>query len=143
MIESALSPKEQIDILTKEYNSLRTEVMQRTTSIYQLLGVGVTVSVAISVLGAAYSPKTAAVAFTFFAIIIAVLFRNVEFHINELATRLRELEQAINELAGTTLLEWETKRGGILPDSRRRRVDYVFGPFLKVYRRLINRSHSN
>jgi hypothetical protein len=132
---SPLSPMEQIGIQLKEYDTLRTEVIQRTNSIYQLYGVAASASVAISLLTAAYSPTFGGLLFIFFTIVAFITFRNVQFDIEQFAIRLRELENAINERAGVTLLEWETKYGGVLPASLQSRKEHVFGPFPRAYQR--------
>src|ERR1700722_3367680 len=104
-----MTDPEKIDILLKEYDSLRSELVGRVTYWYQLG------ALAVLVLGwVALCPldkRTAIILAllvslgTFFA---ALLARDVRI----LGKRIRQLEKEINTLAGADLLKWETHYGG-------------------------------
>jgi hypothetical protein len=145
MIEPPLSEREQIEILFKEYNILRTEIMQRTTSADQIYGVAGSAVVAIAVISSAYSPSVGLILFIILPLIIWLTHRNIQFDINNLGARLGELEKAINDRARVTLLEWEKKHGGAWPEAQQRRREYIFDPFLRGYQRckILLRRRSN
>jgi hypothetical protein len=70
---------------------------------------------------------------------ILFVARNTDFGVREAAVRLREIEDQVNALAGETLLRWENERGGIWPEVRKRRVEYIFWPLIVAFRGLAHR----
>jgi hypothetical protein len=101
-------------ILFKEYDTLRAELIARSTHWYQLGGIAIAV---IGWLVARPFDKPTIIALpvvmilgAFFAVTLA---RDVYF----LANRLRELEAEINMIAGSELLKWETRYGGTASKS--------------------------
>src|SRR5207249_3725901 len=127
--------QEQIQILLHEHDTLRTEILQRLTSAYQVYGVVGTSAVAISVIMAAYSIEVALILFILLPFIIWFIAANIDYDLREIAAQLRDLERRVNELAGATLLTWETEHGGILPGAMRRRAEHIYGPFVRTYNR--------
>src|SRR4051812_34948065 len=113
--DPSLTRNERIQIVMREYDTLRTEGLQRLTSWYQICGVAGTAVVAVAVIMAAYSVTVGLVLLVLFPIPISVMFKNLEFDMYELGNRLREVENSVNTLAEEKLLAWETERGGILP----------------------------
>jgi hypothetical protein len=111
-MDKQLSQFEKIQILLQEYNSLRSEMIERHTVTYQAIGI----------IGAAFVGLIALVWNTsikvkIFAVVgFVVVFTGVVLWINrdvaKAAKRVRELEADINTRAGEPLLKWETEHGG-------------------------------
>jgi membrane protein implicated in regulation of membrane protease activity len=107
MSEDNLGQKEKVQILLAEYASLRNESVTRGNTIPTV------VSVALAALGfviaapGGWLEKTAF--FVLLLLIVAMLGRLIHRDILKAADRLRQLEAIINERAGETLLEWETR----------------------------------
>ncbi|MBV9762834.1 MAG: hypothetical protein JO340_19905 [Acidobacteriaceae bacterium] len=98
---------EPIQVLFKEYETLRTEVISRISHWYQLAGVAAVVA------GWMLTHQTANYILYWSllgvaTIVFAVLLRR-DIHICSL--RLRQLESEINSLAGQELLKWHTHYG--------------------------------
>jgi low affinity Fe/Cu permease len=104
-----METKETIEILFKEYDTLRAEVRDHTGNQFNLLG-------AFGALLVWFLPrllqhdawKAFAVVVLVFLLIRWVLIQNIK----RCAYRLVELEEQINHLAGENLLQWETRWGG-------------------------------
>jgi peptidoglycan/LPS O-acetylase OafA/YrhL len=109
-MENEVNAQGKIQILLEEYSSLRTEILQRSGHMYQLLGVG----------GAMFLWLTGRTNIDLrfwisLAVLLAVmllfgwlLHRDIE----KAAERLRQLELDINNRAGEELLVWERHWGG-------------------------------
>jgi hypothetical protein len=141
-----LSRMEKIQILMEEYKTLRAEILQHHSSGFQLYGVAGSAAVAVTVLAAAYSVIAGMILFFFFPLLLMIVARNSDFSVREAAFRLREIEHHVNELAEDNLLRWETERGGIWPEARKRRAEYILGPLTAAYawtRELMRRTFSN
>jgi hypothetical protein len=141
--DSPLCRKEQIQVLMSEYNTLRSEILQKATSAFQINGVALSASVVIlgAILAALaagnfYLAVVGAIAVFVFAVPIWILPRTVQFSMHELGGHLIEVERAVNDLAGARLLTWETERGGSLPETQLRRKEYKYGPLLGPLRAL-------
>jgi hypothetical protein len=106
-----MTDKEMADILLAEYSTLRDELLQRNTVLNQTFAIGsAVVAAALSLLS---SPIWAVglililvlpAPLTFFALML-------QYDTEQAARRLREIESAVNELAGKELLVWETRNG--------------------------------
>jgi uncharacterized membrane protein len=132
----SFGPKEQIQILMEEYKTLRAEIVQRLASMYQIAGIAGTASVTISgIVAVQHSVLLGLILFIFFFFVIWFTQRLIDFDMRMNATRLRELEAIVNNLAGTRLLVWETDHGGVWPEAQRRRVTYVLQPLISVCHR--------
>ena len=126
LLASALAAKDQIEILLREYDTLRAEIIARTTAGSQLVAVAAILFTALLTVmatrsapsgtserswlsshagGAFWSCLSVLVAF------VCVFTWLAHREINIIAERLQRIEQQVNGLAGTDLLEWETKWG--------------------------------
>jgi hypothetical protein len=111
MIPLKMTPNDLIfkDILFKEYDTLRAEIISRTSSSYQLLGLW-------------FAGGTWLVfhkqdplfwrSIGLFSLATFGMMTVIRKDTRDLAKRLRMLEREINELAGRELLKWETHYGG-------------------------------
>lgn len=103
---------EHMEILFKEYDTLRAEVISRSNNAYQLVSVGVATGGALLAWFGSHGVNRAfwlllgMAAIAFGALVIALAH-----DVKVVAMHLRDLESEINKLAGATLLQWETKRG--------------------------------
>ena len=117
-----LSACEKISILEREYDTLRAEVISRTSNCYQLVAAGGAGAAFLMNLPANLALWTSA---AILAIAFLGLFWALYRDINGLAHRISQIEQRINFLAGDDLLEWETLWGGgangWFPPKRRRK----------------------
>lgn len=126
MLDAAqiLSAKEQIEILLKEYDTLRAEIIARTTGGYQVISIGAVLFTALlTVVATRTHPAgevgTKLLRSTLFWVALGalVVFAGVSMSftyrdINLIAGRIQQIEQKVNRLAGVDLLEWESKWGG-------------------------------
>jgi hypothetical protein len=104
-----------IEILLREYDTLREEVMRRYDAQFQTIGmmavvlVGLLAALAAGISGAIIA---ALVAGAFVVFIFLLLW--ADHDITKAAERLRELEGEINRRAGERLLRWETNAAGTI-----------------------------
>lgn len=103
------SEEEKVKILLQEYASLRSEILARTTHMYQLRAAGTVLFVWI--MGQPVSVRFW-IALVAAGIVVSFFFWLISRDIDKAARRLRELEKDINCRAGETLLVWETRWGG-------------------------------
>jgi hypothetical protein len=103
-----LSPKDQINILLKEYDTLRAEILGRMNHRWQMLGL-------IGAIVAFISAQSGAIAGRAIAGVMAVglfgLWLNSGRYVARLARRVSEIEKHVNGLAGENLLVWESQGG--------------------------------
>jgi hypothetical protein len=110
MAEEQLGQKEKIAILALEYNTLRAEIIARTTSIYTV--VSVIGAVAIWALHEPMNDKVywgGGAAAVGFAACGWFLARDII----KATMRVQDLESEINKRAGAKLLIWESELGGL------------------------------
>ncbi len=110
-----------------EYATLRAEILQRSTMQIQICTVSGTATVA--VLGFVATVKSAALALLLIPVIALLLFlglRFVDYDTRAAASRIVEIERAVNDIAGKQVLIWETQRG-LLAKGYARRWLYVLG----------------
>ena len=109
---------QQIEILFKEYDTLRNEIVARTNNGYQLLTIGGVLSAGlIGWLSQHRFDRTLWLVLSIFAVVLLVSAALLVGDIRMLGLRLQELESEINKLAGAELLKWErTWGGGVLGD---------------------------
>src|SRR5271165_4600122 len=74
-----LGRQEQIQILMEEYKTLRTEIIQRMASSFQIWGVAGTAAVAISGFVATYSIWIGILLLPIFILVISLAWRVIEF----------------------------------------------------------------
>ena len=116
-----IAARDKINILLKEYDALRTEILTRTNNAYTLLTAAATL-----VVGAvAWFVTTEAgrskflwliAILAFLAAVFSYLFWVIVLSIERCAYRLVEIEARVNQLAGETrdpLLQWETCWGSL------------------------------
>jgi len=100
---------EPIEILFKEYDTLRAEVISSIAHSYQLLGLGIAVTAALlSWVASSRATKSSLWITLSVFLLLFLLWRKLRRGRAGLAKRLRELESEINAIAGAELLEWQT-----------------------------------
>ncbi|MBK8177223.1 MAG: hypothetical protein IPK66_18785 [Rhodospirillales bacterium] len=103
--------KERIEIILREYESLRLEILERTGHMYQLLVA--CAAVFLWVLTNSFSLST-------LLVILSVIMLGGAFSwlidrdIRKAAERLRQIEHDINRRVGEDLLVWESRWGGAI-----------------------------
>ncbi len=100
---------EKVKILLQEYATLRSEILTRTSNMFQLFAIAA--SMLVWIIG---RPVDLRFWLAIFILILAGIFFYwlISRDIKKAATRLRELEIDINRRAGEELLVWEIKWGG-------------------------------
>ena len=105
-----LSPYEQIQILFREYDTLRTEIISRTEIGYKLWGFG---GAAGAWLITRYDEPTFLTTLVLLSSVFGILTMMWFRDVNNMASRVRAIEAEINNLAGgKELLQWETRWAG-------------------------------
>jgi hypothetical protein len=104
-----------IDVLFKEYDTLRAESISRANNGFQVIGVGVALGATLLTwIGSHGLDRTFWLSFGVFIFFVCgslfVITRDTAW----VAFRLRQLESEINNIAGGELLKWETHYGGSL-----------------------------
>lgn len=118
------SDKEKIEILFKEYDTLRTEIVGRSADKNQLMAVGGVVFAGILAWGPTHPPNWifwAAIALASGVVInmTRISYRDIYF----VSDRIAEIEEAIDKLCGAELLIWESKIAmGAKKRAKRRRL---------------------
>jgi len=101
---------DKIAILLHEYDTLRNEIIQRNTVMFQSIGIYATVLVGLLVL---ISQK--GMNYDFVMVAATIVFGGalvwIDVDTAKAAERVREIESIVNSQAGETLLIWETQRG--------------------------------
>src|SRR5208282_3296619 len=92
-----------------EYAALRSEIMTRTSNMYQLFGAGF--ATLLWVCTAAYSYSTLIVLFLGLLFFLGFSWL-IDRDIQKAARRLREIERDVNDRTGEPLLVWESRWGG-------------------------------
>ncbi len=104
--QNILTVKEQIDVLLKEYDTLRSEIINRMNSGVQI---GVVAVGVVTFLASRQSNQASiwvvVVPTTGIVIFSLVLWRDLY----SASRRVAELEREINHLAGRALLKWESQ----------------------------------
>jgi hypothetical protein len=132
-----MSTSDKVNSLLFEYNSLRSEIMQRNSVFNQYCVISVPASVAaVSVVTSAF-PPLGIILFLVICCLLYVVFRIIEFDTLAAAARVRELEAQINEMAGERLLTWETDHG-LNQVGYRDRFRYIFDPVFDYCHSLLN-----
>ena len=129
-----LSRMEEIQILLAEYNTLRTELLQRNTTAFQALGVAGTAFIAVIVFTFTQSIWGGLILLVILPTLIWIVLRMFDFDTRNAAVRIAELEAAINDKAGSKLLAWETDYGLPSLGAAEKRRLHVVGPPLSIYR---------
>ena len=121
------SVKDQIQLLLVEYNTLRAEILRRSSWQIQIWIVAVAQATVILGFAIVYVYIYAGAILLFIATLPFVfgLFYNDQ-DIRIITAHLRTLEARINALAGSELLTWERKVGGLRPIGYRERLKRLF-----------------
>jgi hypothetical protein len=99
-------------ILFKEYDTLRAEIISRTNNIYQVIGIGAALGIAVLSRPAPQGlGKAFWVTLSIFSILIVSLWGALHLDISRTGGRLREIEAEVNAITGHELLKWETHWG--------------------------------
>jgi hypothetical protein len=110
---SPLDARDWIQILFKEYDTLRAEILARVANAYQLHSIagGLIGLLLTGVLATAVPWKVITLPIGMVVVLWVALWLGLRRVILRCAARLREIEGTINELAGADLLRWETHWG--------------------------------
>jgi hypothetical protein len=107
-----VTSKEAIDILLKEYDTLRAELIARHTGGFQLLAlVLVEIGACLGWIEKFGLHKSAWTLIAAFAVVDLVMYSFLNIAIGNCCQRVQEIEKHINELAGIDLLCWEGRFG--------------------------------
>ena len=108
-------PQEQVNVLLKEYDTLRAEIIARTNNCYQLCAAA---AAALAWLTGRANEWTLWALYAFLFLISAGVAFALYRDINALCSRVSTIERGINHLSGDKeLLEWETRWGGGSPNG--------------------------
>jgi hypothetical protein len=135
-----LTRMEKIQVLLVEYNTLKTEIFDQSRVMYQVFGVGGTISIAI--IAFVFTNKSiAAILIGIFLILLLLFFmycvsRMMTFISDEASKRLLQIEDAINSLADAKLLVWEHEQG-FQTGMDQRRIATVVDPLKALYRMVL------
>jgi ABC-type transport system involved in Fe-S cluster assembly fused permease/ATPase subunit len=137
MTANPFSTSDKVQALLFEYNSLRSEIMQRNSVFNQYCVISVPASVAaVSVVTSAFPPLGIVLCLVI-CCLLYIVFRIIEFDTLAAAARVRELEARINEMAGERVLTWETDHG-LDTVGYRHRFRYIFDPIFDFARAAMN-----
>jgi hypothetical protein len=101
---------EAIEILFKEYDTLRTEIISSIGHTYQLLGLGVALTaVLLSWMASSKATKSSLWIMPSVFLFLFWLWWKLRRGRAKLSKRLCEIESEINAIAGAELLKWETR----------------------------------
>jgi hypothetical protein len=106
-----LTVQDEVAILLAEYTSLRNELQQRNTVLNQTYATGAAVMA--GALGLLGTPLWQAGLVLIIVLPLPLVFFTLmlRYDVEDAAGRVREIENAINQLAGKRLLVWETDHG--------------------------------
>jgi hypothetical protein len=131
------STNDKVQALLFEYNSLRSEIMQRNSVFNQYCVISVPASVAaVSVVYTAF-PPLGIILFLTICSLLYIVFCIIEFDTLAAATHVRALEAQINEMAGERLLTWESDHG-LDKVGYRDRFRYIFGPVFNYCKSMLD-----
>lgn len=119
--------REQAQILLAEYNTLRAEILQRSTWQIQMWTVAGAQVVVILGFAIIYDHIYAGVILLAIATLLVaggLLYNDQDIRI--VAAHVRTLEERINTLVGDELLSWERKVGGLAAISYGERLKRLF-----------------
>jgi len=133
-----ISDNFKIDILMKEYESLRSEIFHRIDRRFAFLGLtGAVAAIALFKVDK-YTVARVSILFASIFVLGAVWFHLGRL-IQECSSRISEIEQQVNSLVGDELLVWETRRQNNLfhrvnrtlyGDHKKKRQRQLIGQYL-------------
>jgi len=101
---------EPIEILFKEYDTLRAEILAAINNMYQVIGFGVALATALLSWSAS---KGLHVGFWIMLVVLPLIiwlfWLALHVQISRATERIREIESHVNAIAGEELLRWETR----------------------------------
>ncbi len=104
-----IEPKDRIDVLLKEYDTLRSEIIGRINSRFTVLGLGVGLGLASLNVGSWSVWKAGSIGLLLVGLSAAAL--TARHWIRKCSARLADIEVEVNSLAGgAALLKWESSR---------------------------------
>lgn len=107
--ERGIDVTKNIYVIIAEYSSLRSEILTRTSNMYQLFGAGFATLLWIFTNSYSYSTLIVFFVGVFFFLLFYWL---IERDIRKAARRIREIEREVNNRTGEQLLIWESRWGG-------------------------------
>jgi hypothetical protein len=126
-VNTQFSANDQIQLLLVEYNTLRTEILRRSSWQIQIWIVAVVQIVVILGFSIIYDYIYSGLLMALLSSLPSVfglLYNDQDIRI--IAAHLRTLEARINALAGNELFTWERKVGGLRPIGYRERLRRLF-----------------
>ena len=126
-MNTQFSANDQIQLLLVEYNTLRTEILRRSSWQIQMWIVAVVQIVVILGFSIIYDYIYSGLLMTLLSslpFVFGLLYNDQDIRI--IAAHLRTLEARINALAGNELFTWERKVGGLRPIGYRERLRRLF-----------------
>jgi len=120
---STFSSKEVIGVLFKEYDTLRAEIIARTTGAFQLVMVTAIIFTALVSWWPSHSHDSHVV--FWIALVVGFIAGAVVFYLqrrdtNKLALRAAQIENEVNHLIARDVMQWENILGGAVTDWLRR-----------------------
>jgi hypothetical protein len=103
--QETFTPKDKVQILFHEYDTLRTEAIHRINNGYQLIAGSVALLIW---LASKWETSSFCVLLIFSLFAVVFFWWRIVRDLTRLNRWLRELEKEINDLAGEQLLKWET-----------------------------------
>ena len=97
-----------VEVLLREYGTLRDEILSRVRARFELLGFIVAISAFLGSKDVGIPWRIVFVAVG--AVLALAVWTWLANNIKACATRIREIEAKVNLLMGDSLLEWETTR---------------------------------
>ncbi len=104
---------ENIQILFKEYDTLRTELIARGAQVFQWFALVAVLAAALVTWVGSHGWNNPRFWFILGAFSASLIYIRIQIHrdVWQAAARVRELEKQINDLAGAQLLTYETSHG--------------------------------
>lgn len=107
-----MEEKDKITIMLEEYRTLRAELLQRNTIMYQIYAISGTIGAATSVIMIQYHAYLAGLVIILaLGIWITLTTSIIRYDSRAASTRIRQIEAEINRRSQDTLLCWETQYG--------------------------------
>ena len=107
-----VGPKEKLQVLLAEYNTLRTQIIARGTLTVQIITIGVA-ALAATAAWLNQQPILAIAVFLFLLMTVVIIGRMTRRDLDEEAAHVTKLEGRINQIVGEDLLTWEAKHGRV------------------------------
>jgi ABC-type transport system involved in Fe-S cluster assembly fused permease/ATPase subunit len=103
--------QQDLEIIFKEYDTLRTEIIALTGHMYNVIGFGAAISAALLAWSTSQGFDFRFWFLVFvFASVVWLLWMMLHVAISRNAERLRQIEAEVNRRAGDKLLQWETHK---------------------------------